>query len=70
MTKSSFGFYILHYPVLTVVCYLLHYCFDFPAIYNYVIAFVAELLITLALYEVLKRIPVLRYIILGMKKEK
>ena len=70
MAKSSFGFYILHYPVLTVVCYLLHYCFDFPAIYNYVIAFVAELLITFALYEVLKRIPVLRYIILGMKKEK
>ena len=25
MAKSSFGFYILHYPVLTVVCYLLHY---------------------------------------------
>ena len=70
MAKSSFGFYILHYPVLTVVCYLLQYRFDFPAIYNYAIALVAEVLITFALYEVLKRIPIARYLILGIKKRK
>ncbi len=70
MAKSSFGFYILHYPVLTVVCYLLHYYFDFPAIYNYAIALVAELIITCTLYEVLKRVPILRYLILGIKKKK
>ena len=69
MSKSSFGFYILHYPVLTVVCYLLHYRFDLPAIYNYVIALAAELIITFALYEVLKRVPILRYLILGIKKD-
>lgn len=70
MAKSSFGFYILHYPVLTVTCYLLQYRFKFPAICNYVIALVAELLITFALYEVLKRVPILRYLILGIKKKK
>ena len=70
MAKSSFGFYILHYPVLTVTCYLLHYRFDFPAIYNYAIALAAELIITFALYEVLKRIPIARYLILGIKKRK
>ena len=70
MAKSSFGFYILHYPVLTVVCYLLHYRFELPAIYNYAIALAAEFIITFALYEVLKRVPILRYVILGIKKQK
>ena len=68
MAKSSFGFYILHYPVLTVTCYILQYRFIFPAICNYVIALAAELFITCALYEVLKRVPMARYLILGIKK--
>lgn len=68
MAKSSFGFYILHYPVLTVTCYILQYRFNFPAICNYVIALAAELFITCALYEVLKRVPMARYLILGIKK--
>ena len=70
MAESSFGFYILHYSVLTVVCYLLHYRFDFSAIYNYTIALAAELIITFALYEALKRVPIVRYLILGIKKNK
>jgi len=68
MTKSSFGIYILHYPVLTVTCYLLHYYFNFPAIYNYAAALAVELIITFALYEIIKRIPVIRYLILGISK--
>ncbi|MGN0149257.1 MAG: acyltransferase [Clostridia bacterium] len=70
MAKASFGFYILHYPVLTVTCYLLQYRSNFPAICNYVIALAAELIITLSLYEVLKRVPIARYLILGIKKKK
>ena len=70
IAKSSFGFYVLHYFVLTVVCYLLQYRFDFPAIYNYVIALAAELLITFSLYELLKRVPIARYLILGIKNKK
>ena len=69
MAKSSFGFYILHYPVLTVICYILHYYLDLPAIYNYIIALIAELIITFALYELLKRIPIVRCLVLGIKKK-
>ena len=69
MTKSSFGLYILHYPVLTVTCYLLHFHFDFPAICNYMIALAAELIITPALYETIKRIPIMRYFVLGIKQK-
>lgn len=46
MLKSSFGFYILHYPVLIVICYILHSRFVLPAICNYLIALTAEFLIT------------------------
>lgn len=68
MTKSSFGIYILHYPVLISVCYVLQYHLDFPAIWNYVIALVVEISMTFAVYEVIKRIPVIRYFVLGIKK--
>ena len=69
MTQSSFGIYILHYPILMAVCYFLNFYFDFSAIWNYIIALVAEIIITFAVYEVIKRIPFVRYIVLGVKRK-
>lgn len=69
ITKSSFGIYILHYPILMVICYILHSYFDFPAILNYIIALIFEVAITFAAYEIVKRIPIIRYIVLGIAKE-
>lgn len=69
LTKSSFGIYILHYPILLVICYILQNHFTFPAICNYTIALVLDVIITFAGYEVIKRIPMIRYLVLGMKKE-
>lgn len=68
MTKTSFGIYILHYPVLIVICYLLQYQFHFPVLANYGIALVAEMVLTFGLYEGIRRIPVIRYLVLGIKK--
>ena len=68
MTKASFGIYILHYPVLLTICYILHFYFDLPAIWNYVIALVAEFVITFALYEAVKRVPAVRYLVLGQSR--
>lgn len=70
MTKASFGIYILHYPVLIVICYTLQNQFSLPAICNYALAFVLELALTFAAYELIKRIPIIRYLVLGMKKER
>lgn len=67
MTKSSFGIYILHYPVLTITCYGLHYYTAFPAIWKYVTALIVELIVTLILNEFIKRVPVLRFFVLGIK---
>lgn len=67
MTKASFGIYVLHYPVLLVTCYMLWYHFALPAIGNYLIAFLLEVPMTFAAYEGIRRIPVVRYLILGIK---
>lgn len=69
MAKASFGIYILHYPVLICMCYILDTYFNFAPILNYVIALVLQLPLTLGLYEIIKRIPIIRYLVLGMKKE-
>lgn len=70
MTRSSFGIYVLHYPVLIITCYILHYYTNFPAIWKYVIAIVVGLIMTFIVNELIKRIPVLRYFVLGMKRKK
>lgn len=68
MTKSSFGIYILHYPVLISACYALHYFCKLPAIWNYLIALAAEFVMTFILYEVIIRIPIVRYCVLGVRR--
>lgn len=67
MTTSSFGLYVLHYPVLIVTCYILYVYFDFPSIWNYVIALAAEMIVTFAAYEGIRRIPIVRYLVLGIR---
>ncbi len=65
MTRASFGIYILHYPVLLSACYILHTYFAFPPLWNYAIALAAEIIVTFPLYEIVKRIPLIRYLVLG-----
>ncbi len=68
MTKASFGLYILHYPVLIVTCYILCNYFTLPPIWNYGIAVVVEVIVTFILYEIIKRIPIICYLVMGIKK--
>lgn len=70
LTKNSFGFYILHYPVLILAAYLLHYHTALSAGWKYLLATVAVTGGTLLLNEIVKRIPVIRYLVLGIKKSK
>lgn len=67
MTKASFGLYIVHYPVLMTVCYVLYYDCSLPSAANYVIALLAEMIFTFAVFELFQRIPVVRYWVLGIK---
>ncbi len=67
IVPSSFGVYILHYPVLLTTGYLLcTYC-RFPAIVNYLVTLLVGVIVTPALYWVIRRVPVLRWLVLGVR---
>lgn len=68
MPRASFGIYILHYPVLITVGYVLTTYFNLPVSLNYAIALVFEIVITFVLFELIKRIPFARFLVLGTKK--
>lgn len=66
VTKSSFGMYIIHYPILMVICYLLYYHFNLSIMLNYIVALFVEIIFTVVLLELFKRIPVIRFLVLGI----
>lgn len=70
MTKSSFGLYIVHYAVVVSACGLLYYYSGLPHELNYLLALVIEFPVTVLVYELFKRIPIIRYLVLGIKKKK
>lgn len=70
MTKSSFGFYVLHYTILIVVAYLWVRNTELPLIWHYIVPGVATFILIPPIYELIKRIPVLRLLILGITKPK
>jgi surface polysaccharide O-acyltransferase-like enzyme len=69
MTRSSFGVYILHYLVIAALGYMMKMYTNLAPWMMYVILFVAVMTIPFALYEIIKRIPFIRWCVLGMKKK-
>lgn len=65
MRKRSFGFYILHYPILISITYLLDSNFHVPALAFYFILIILEAVFLPLFYEIVIRIPVLRTLLLG-----
>ncbi len=70
MTKSSFGIYIVHYLVVLAACHYLKLYSALPVFAIYLIAILSVLVISPVLYELLKRIPILGYLILGIQRER
>ena len=70
MTRSSFGFYIIHYLVIASLGYLMKNHTQLPPWAIYVILTVAVFTITPLLYEILRRIPFIRWCVLGEKGTK
>lgn len=70
MTKREFGLYIFHYLPLSATAYLLHKYTEVPALFCYLLTACAAFAGGLALYEIISRIPLLRWCVLGIKKEK
>lgn len=70
LTKSSYGLYIVHYLVIASLGYMMKMYTQLPAVAMYAILTVAVFTISPLLYEILRRIPFVRWAVLGEKGEK
>lgn len=70
MAKKSFGLYIFHYLALSVCTYFLVIRMQKNGAWIYFVSAAAAFLGGIALYELVSRIPVLRFCVLGIKKER
>ena len=68
MTKSSFGLYIVHYLVIAGLGYMLYRHTSLPPYAMYLILAVAVFTLSPAIYEILRRIPFVRWCVFGEKK--
>ncbi len=69
MTRSSFGLYVVHMAVCTGACLWLKMS-GLPVWADYVLALVATYVGSVVVWEVLRRIPVVRYCVFGIKSRK
>lgn len=69
MTVRNFGFYVLHYPLLVILAWLITTYLKLPMLLNYIVLLSAELMLLPLLYEGVSRIPGLRFLLLGEKKK-
>ncbi len=69
MTRSSYGIYIVHYLVIASFGYMMKRYTTMAPWMMYVTLFVAVMLLSPAIYEILKRIPFVRWCVLGIKKK-
>ena len=70
MTRSSYGLYIVHYSVIASFGYIMKVYTTLPPAAMYLILTVAVFTLSPAIYELLRRIPFIRWCVFGIKKEK
>ena len=68
LAKSSFGLYIVHYLVVASLGYMMKNYTQLPPWAMYVILTVAVFTLSPLLYEIIRRIPFVRWCVLGEKK--
>ena len=65
MTRCSYGFYIVHYLVIAGLGYMMFHYTQLPPAAQYLILTLAVFTLSPILYELLHRIPILRWCIFG-----
>jgi len=68
MTRTSFGLYVVHYLVVASLGYMMKLYTQLPPVAMYVILTIAVFTLSPLLYEVLHRIPFIRWCVFGEKK--
>ncbi|MBR4320168.1 MAG: acyltransferase [Oscillospiraceae bacterium] len=69
-TERSFGLYVFHYLGMSVSAYLLDRYTVLPFGVCMLLSFISSFVIGYGLNEIISRIPVLRWFVLGIRKEK
>ena len=69
-TQRSYALYVVHYPVLLLTALLLAERTTLPAALTYLLTLLIGFGATLGLSEIIRRIPGIRYLTLGIRKEK
>ena len=69
MTKCSYGLYVFHYLPLSASAYLLTKYADLPPILIYLIVLICGFTGGIILWEIMSRIPFIRWAVLGIKKK-
>ena len=69
MTKASFGIYIVHYLVIAALGYQMKQYTQLPPAAIYLILTVAVFVLSPLLYELIRRIPFVRWCVLGEKHQ-
>ena len=70
MTKNNFGYYVLHYNLLLVIGYLVVTYLHLPFMLNYLLIMILTAIILPVIIEIVKRIPVIRAMVLGIYRKK
>ena len=65
MTRSSFGIYVVHYLIIASVGTALKLYTQMPPVLIYFILTVAVFTLSPLLYEILRRIPFIRWCVFG-----
>ena len=68
MTRTSFGLYVVHYLVVASLGYMMKTYTQLPPVAKYLILTVAVFTLSPLLYEILHRIPFVRWCVFGEKK--
>ena len=68
-TQRSYALYVVHYPVLLLTAMLLTERTTLPAALMYLLTLVIGFGATLGLSEIIRRIPGIRWLVLGIRKE-
>jgi surface polysaccharide O-acyltransferase-like enzyme len=67
LKNRSFFWYLCHYPLMAFIAYILVSFFKLPMIYNYILLLVFSFLATIVFCEIIRLLPVLRYLLFGIK---
>ena len=66
MGRKAWGLYLFHYLPLSACAWYLHLCIPLPPLAMYLFVGAAAFLGALILYEIIRRIPVLRWCVCGI----